>query len=93
MSRVLFASLTFPGALVAPGHPNKIKEHEKIMRLDQIPTHWNQHIEKLRRKWIAFTNGIVRAIAKELLHVRREEMKEQLRADNQRERSRGASQR
>jgi hypothetical protein len=63
------------------------------MRLNQIPSHWNLHMEKLRSKWIDFTNGIVRAIANELLNIRREETKDRLRAHHQREQSREPSQR
>jgi hypothetical protein len=63
------------------------------MRPDNIPSHWNQFAEKLRRKWFDFTNGIVRAIAKELTRIRREEDQELLRAYNQREQSREAPQR
>jgi hypothetical protein len=63
------------------------------MRPDNISSHWNQFVEKLRRKWIDFTNGIVRAIAKELTRIRREEVQERLRAHIQREQSREAPQR
>lgn len=63
------------------------------MRPDNISSHWNQFVEKLLRKWIDFTNGIVRAIAKELTRIRREEVQEQLRAHIQREQSREAPQR
>ena len=55
------------------------------MHLNDILRDGNQLIEKVRKKWIDLSNGIVRAIAKELLHIRREEMKEQLGAYNQRE--------
>lgn len=54
-------------------HPNHILCDGKLL------------IERVRKKWIDFSNGIVRAIVEELLHIRREEMKEQLRAYNQRE--------
>ena len=64
---------------------SKLKEHETIMHLNDILRDGNQLIEKVRKKWIDLSNGIVRAIAKELLHIRREEMKEQLGAYNQRE--------
>jgi hypothetical protein len=92
MSGALFASLPFPGAPASPGHSINFKEHEKIMRAHQTSGHWNQHIGKLRKKWIDFTNGVVRAIAKELAHIRREELRELRRAHNQREQSREASQ-
>jgi predicted metallopeptidase len=62
------------------------------MHPNHILSDGNRLMEKLRGKWIDFTDGIVRAIAKELLHIRQEEMKEQLRAHNQREQSREASQ-
>jgi len=64
---------------------SKLKEHQTIMRPNHVLSDGNQLIERVRKKWIDFSNGFVRAIAKELLHIRREEMKEQLRACNQRE--------
>ena len=64
---------------------SKLKEHETIMHPNHILSDGNQLIEKVCKKWIDLSNGIVRAIAKEFLHIRREEMKEQLGAYNQRE--------
>jgi hypothetical protein len=91
MVTILFAS-PFSGSTASPGHYTNLKEHEKIMRTRRVPSRWNQLTEKLRTKWIDFTNGIVRAIAKELLHIRQEEIREQLRSHNQRQPSRQASQ-
>jgi hypothetical protein len=52
----------------------------------------SQFMQKLRKKWMGFTNGIVRAVGQELTQMSREEMRETLRAYNQRERVRERSQ-
>jgi hypothetical protein len=75
---------------VAPGNSIKVKEQEKMMRLDRVLIHWKWHLEKLRRKWLDFSNGIVRALIEEEMKIRREEMDERIRKTNQREESRGA---
>lgn len=62
------------------------------MRLDQTRNHWNRSIAMLRRAWIDFTNGIVQLITKELDKIRKEEIKAQPRAHDQREQSREAAQ-
>jgi len=62
------------------------------MRLDYTSSPLNRFIEKLRNKWIEFTNGIVMAISEEEIKIRREETPEQRRAPNQRGQSPGASQ-
>jgi len=62
------------------------------MRLDHTSSPLNRFIEKLRNKWIEFTNGIVMAISEEEIKIRREETPEQRRAPNQRGQSPGASQ-
>jgi hypothetical protein len=92
LSTASFASLPLPRGPASPGQSLNFKEHAKIMRPELIPSQWIQHVEKLRGKWINFTNAIVRTIANELLHIRREEMKEQLCAHNQGEQSREAAQ-
>jgi hypothetical protein len=62
------------------------------MRLDQTRNQWNRSIAMLRRAWIDFTNGIAQLITKELDKFRKEEIKAQLRAHDQREQSREAAQ-
>jgi len=62
------------------------------MRTHRIPSRLHRLIEKLRTKWIDFSNGIVRAIAKELRHIRQQEIRDQLRSHNQRRPSQDASQ-
>jgi hypothetical protein len=49
-------------------------------------------MHKLRGKWMEFSNGIVRAVGRELTQMNQEEMREKLRAYNRRERSREQSQ-
>jgi hypothetical protein len=61
------------------------------MRLDRTRNLWNRSIEKLRAQWITFTNGIVRAVANELMKIRQEEIKQQFRANMQRAQSRESS--
>jgi hypothetical protein len=60
------------------------------MRLDRVLIHWKRHLEKLGRKWLDFSNGIVRALIEEEMKIRREEMDERIGKTNQREESRGA---
>jgi hypothetical protein len=62
------------------------------MRLDHTSSPLKRFIEKLRNKWINFTNGIVLAITEDEMKIRREETAEQLRAPNQSGQARGASQ-
>jgi hypothetical protein len=62
------------------------------MRVFRSRSHISQFMEKLRGKWMDFTDGIVRAVGTELTQMSQEEMREKLRAYNQRERSRERSQ-
>ncbi len=62
------------------------------MRLDHTSSPLNRFIEKLRNKWIDFTNGIVMTITEEERKIRKEELPEQHRVPNQRGQSPGTSQ-
>jgi hypothetical protein len=92
MTTTLFAPPLFSGSSASPGRSANLKEYEKIMRTHRIPSRLNQLIEKLRTKWIDFTNGIVRTIAEELRHIRLQEIRDQVRSHNQRQPSQDASQ-
>jgi hypothetical protein len=92
MTTTLFAPPPFSGSSASPGRSANLKEHEKILRTHRIPSRLNQLIEKLRTKWIDFTNGIVGAIAKALRHIPQQEIREQLRSLNPRQPSQDASQ-
>jgi hypothetical protein len=92
MTATRFAQPSFSGSTASPGHSGDLKEPEKIMRTHRIPGRSNQLVEKLRAKRIDFTNGIVRAIAKELRHIRQQEISDPLRSHNQRQPSQDASQ-
>jgi hypothetical protein len=60
----LFVPQPFQGRIVAPGDSIKVKEQEKMMRLDRAFGHMNRHIEKLRKKCLDFSDGIVQALSK-----------------------------
>jgi hypothetical protein len=62
------------------------------MRPYRTRNHLSEFMHKLRGKWMEFSNGIVRAVGRELTQMNQEEMREKLRAYNQRERSRERSQ-
>jgi Mn-dependent DtxR family transcriptional regulator len=91
MTTTLFAP-PFSGSSASPGRSANLKEREKITRADRIPSRLHRLIEKLRAKWIDFSNGIVRAIARELRHIRQQEIRDQLRSHNQRRPSQDALQ-
>ena len=57
--------------------------------LDQVFTHLNRHMTKLRQKYDDFSNGVVQAIIEEEMKIRREEIDAQVTAPNQRTESRG----
>jgi hypothetical protein len=60
------------------------------MRLDRVLIHWKRHLKKLRKKWLDFSNGIVRALIEEEMKIRLEEMDERIGNTNQPKESRGA---
>jgi|HubBroStandDraft_2_1064218.scaffolds.fasta_scaffold16700_7 hypothetical protein len=91
MTTKLFAP-PFSRSSASPGRSANLKEHEQFLRTHRIPSRLNQLIEKLRTKWIDFTNGIVGAIAEELRHIRQQEIRDQLRCHVQRQPSQDASQ-
>jgi hypothetical protein len=62
------------------------------MRIHRIPGRSNQLIEKLRTKRTDFTEGILRAIAQDLRHIRQQEIGDQLRSRYQRQPLQDASQ-
>jgi hypothetical protein len=62
------------------------------MRTHRIPGRSNQLIEKLRTKRTDFTEGILRAIAQDLRHIRQQEIGDQLRPRYQRQPLQDASQ-
>jgi hypothetical protein len=44
-----------------------------MKRLEQVFTHWNRQVVKLKQKCTDFSNGIVRAMIEEEMQLRREE--------------------
>jgi hypothetical protein len=62
------------------------------MRIHRIPGRSNQLIEKLRTKRADFTEGILRAIAQDLRHIRQQGIGDQLRSRYQRQPLQDASQ-
>jgi hypothetical protein len=49
------------------------------MRLAEV---WNRSVEKLQKKWIEFSNGIVFDLAQEEMKIRREEVEKQIESQN-----------
>ncbi len=47
------------------------------MRLAEVRNVWNRSLEKLRKKWIEFTSGIILGLAEEEMRMRREELDKQ----------------
>ena len=52
------------------------------MRLAQTQGDQFQYLEKVKRKWIKFTNGVVRALWEEELKLRHEEIEKQIASRN-----------
>jgi hypothetical protein len=61
-----------------------------MMRFEQLSSHLNRHVAKLKQKYLDFSNGIVQALIEEETKIRREEIEARVRSPNQREVSRGA---
>lgn len=61
-----------------------------MMRFEQLSSHLNRHVAKLKQKYLDFSNGIVQALIDEEMKIRREEMDARVRSLNQRGVSRGA---
>jgi hypothetical protein len=59
-----------------------------MTHLDQLFTHLNRHVAKLRQKYNDFNNGVVQAIIEEEMKIRSEEINAGVRAPNPREQSR-----
>jgi hypothetical protein len=57
----------------------------EAMRPSSIYNRWTQFIETLRKKWVGFGDGIVRALAEEEMKIRRAELQNQIMAHNQRD--------
>jgi hypothetical protein len=47
------------------------------MRLAEVRNVWNRSIERLQKKWIEFTSGIIFGLAEEEMKIRREELDKQ----------------
>jgi hypothetical protein len=60
-----------------------------MTHLDQVFTHLNRQVAKLKQKYVDFSNGIVQAIIEEEMKIRREEIDARVTAPNQRTESRG----
>jgi len=60
-----------------------------MTQLDQVFTHLNRHVTKLKQKYVDFSNGVVQAIIEEEMKIRREEIDAQVTAPNQHTESRG----
>jgi hypothetical protein len=82
----------FAAAPPSAGRSIHLKEREKTMRVFESRSDISQFMQKLRWKWMDFSNGIVRVVGTEPIQMSQEEMREKLRAYNQRERSRERSQ-
>jgi hypothetical protein len=59
------------------------------MRPDQLLSHWNHYVAILRRKWFAFSGGIIEAISQEEMRICREELDQRIVSNNDRGESRG----
>jgi hypothetical protein len=55
--------------------------------LDQVLTHLNRNVAKLRQKYVDFSNGVAQAIIEEEMKMRSEEINARVRAPNPREQS------
>ena len=60
-----------------------------MMRLDQLFSHLNRPVAKLRQKYLEFSNGVVRALIEEEMKIRREEIDAQVNSSNRSQESRG----
>ena len=58
--------------------------------LEQVLTHLNRHVAKLRRKYDDFSNGVAQAIIEEEMRIRGEEINARVPAPNPREQAPGA---
>jgi hypothetical protein len=61
-----------------------------MMRFDQLSSHLNRHVAKLKQKYHDISNGIVQAIIEEEMKIRREEIDARVGPANRREKSHGA---
>jgi len=61
-----------------------------MMRFEQLSSHLNLEVAKLKQKYLDCSNGIVQALIDEEIKIRREEIDARVRSPNQREESRGA---
>jgi hypothetical protein len=60
-----------------------------MMRLDQLSSHWNRHVAKLKQKYLDISDGIVQAVIEEEMKIRREEVDSRVGSANRRQQSRG----
>src|SRR5580700_1794922 len=52
------------------------------MQMEQVYNHWNCYVERLQKKWIEFSNGILFDLAQEEMKIRREEVEKQIESQN-----------
>jgi hypothetical protein len=72
-----------------PGGSIHLRERKKMMRLEQLSSHWNHHVAKLKQEFLDIRNGIVQAVIEEEMKIRREEIDSRVGSANRRQESRG----
>jgi len=55
------------------------------VRPSLIYNRWTQIIEALKKKWVSWGKGIVQALAEEEMKIRREELRNEIAANSQRD--------
>jgi hypothetical protein len=56
-----------------------------MTRLEQLFSHLNRHVAKLKQKYLDFSNGIVQAIIEEEMKIRKEDIDARVGSSNRRE--------
>ena len=72
-----------------PGGSIHVKEREKMMRLEQLSSHWKRHVARFKQEFLDISNGIVQAVIEEEMKIRREEIDSRVGSANRHQESRG----
>jgi hypothetical protein len=76
--------------MAIPATQHTSKSGEIMIRLEQLSSHLNRHVAKLKKKYHDISNGIVQAIIEEEMKTRREEIGARVGSPNRHDESRVA---
>ena len=63
----------------------RTRKRGAAVRPSLIYNRWTQIIEALKKKWVSWGKGIVQALAEEEMKIRREELRNEIAANSQRD--------